>query len=235
MTALGMKSMAYRLGAALCAAAIFSLGAGAARADVHDAQAWLNVTGSGPVHGKLLAWAEVQTRFGEDLGRLSQTIVRPGVGYQLSKSLQLYVGYARVTNHNPGPDVGEDRLWQQLSWSGAPLAGGTLSTRTRLEQRFVETGRDTGWRMRQLVKYNRPFRPGGDTSLVLTSEAFVALDDADWGARSGFDQLRNFAGVGFSVAPQARIEAGYMNQYIDRAGPDDRMNHIASANLLVRF
>lgn len=207
----------------------------AALADVQDTQAWFNVTGSGPVHGKVLAWAEVQGRFGNDVSRLSQSIIRPGIGYQVSKTLQVYVGYGRITNHNPGPDISEDRLWQQLSWSGAPFAGGVISTRSRLEQRFVENGNDAGWRARQFVKFNRPFRPGGDTTLVLTSEVFVALDDTDWGARSGFDQMRNFAGVGFSVAPKARIEVGYMNQYINRVGPNDRMNHIASTNLLVRF
>ena len=47
--------------------------------------------------------------------------------------------------------------------------------------------------------------------------------------------MRNFAGVGFSVAPKARFEVGYMNQYLNRPGPNDRMNHIASTNLFVRF
>ncbi len=225
--------MTFRcLGLAMAAAL---LAMSPAHADIRDAQGWLNVTGFGPVRGKLLAWAEVQTRFGEDVSRLSQSIIRPGLGYQVSKSVQIYAGYGRITNHTPGPDVGEDRLWQQLSWSGAPIAGGVISTRSRLEQRFVESGSDTGWRLRHWTKFNRPLRPGADLALVLTSEVFVALDDTDWGARSGFDQMRNFAGVGFTVAPKARIEAGYMNQYINRIGSNDRMNHIASANLFVRF
>ena len=56
-------------------------------------------------------------RFGEDVGRLSQSILRPGVGYQLSDTVSAWVGYGRVTNHQPGDDVGEDRIWQQLSWN----------------------------------------------------------------------------------------------------------------------
>lgn len=219
--------------AALCLT--LALTARPAWADQHDNWVWLNVTAQGPVRGKLLAWAEVQGRFGDDASRLSQSILRPGVGYQLSPRVSLWVGYGRITNHNRGKDVGEDRLWQQLSWNAGEVAGGALSTRTRLEQRFVETGSDTGWRLRQLVKYNRPFRKGGDTSFVLTSETFVAFDDTDWGARSGFDQIRNFAGIGFSVSPKARVELGYLNQYIDLAGRNDRMNHIASASLLARF
>ncbi len=216
-------------------AGALALAAQPARADEHDAQAWLNVTVLGPVSGKILAWAEVQGRFGDDASRLSQSILRPGVGYQISPRVSLWAGYGRITNHNRGPDVGEDRLWQQLLWNAGTIAGGAVTSRTRLEQRFVEGGSDTGWRVRQFVKFNRPLRKGGDTSFVLTSETFIALDDADWGARAGFDQIRNFAGVGFSVTPKARIELGYLNQYIDRPGPNDRMNHIASASLLARF
>lgn len=227
--------MSFRKAAPLSFAALAWFSAGAAHADQDDAQAWLNFTAQGPIKGRLLGWAELQGRFGNDVSQLSQTIVRPALGYQLNKSWSAWVGYGRITNHNPGPSVAENRLWQQLSWSGTQVLGGTLSTRTRLEQRWVETGDETGWRVRQLFKFIRPLRPGGDTGLVLSSETFIALDDADWGARAGFDQMRNFAGIGFTVAPKARLEAGYMNQYIDRAGPNDRMNHIASLNLLVRF
>lgn len=206
-----------------------------ARADTDDGQAWVNLTVQGPVQGKLLAWAEVQGRFGNDASRLSTSILRPGVGYQLSKDVSVWVGYGRITTHNPGADVGEDRLWQQVSWNAGQVLGGALSTRTRLEQRFVETGSDAGWRLRQFVKYSHPLRSGGDTAFVATSEIFVALDDTDWGARSGFDQIRNFAGVAFSVSPKARLELGYLNQYIDRPGSDDRVNHAAAVNLLARF
>jgi hypothetical protein len=212
-----------------------ALAARPARADTRDNWVWLNVTAQGPVSGKILAWAEVQGRFGDDASRLSQSILRPGIGYQLSPRVSLWVGYGRITGHNRGKDVGENRLWQQLSWNAGEVAGGALTTRTRLEQRFVNTGSDTGWRLRQLVKFNRPLRKGGDTSFVLTSETFIALDDADWGARSGFDQTRNFAGIGFTVAPKTRLEVGYLNQYINQAGANDRMNHIGSASLLARF
>jgi len=222
------------LAAILAGAALFS--PGAARADdIHDGQGWLNVTATGALKGRLMGWGEVQGRFGNDASRLSQSILRPGLGYQVNKDLTIWAGYGRITNHNVGPDVGEDRLWQQVSWTAGKLGRATVSTRTRLEQRFVETGSDTGWRLRHLFKYDLPLRPGGTTNFVITSETFVALDDTDWGARAGFDQIRNFVGLGFPVAAKTRLEAGYMNQYINRRGPDDQMNHIASLNLFVRY
>ncbi|MBN9320161.1 MAG: hypothetical protein BGN86_09615 [Caulobacterales bacterium 68-7] len=211
-----------------------------ALADDHDRQAWGNVTYQGPVNGKLMLWLEGQGRFGDNAGRLTQSIIRPGVGWQVAPRLSLWAGYGRITNHNPGNNQSEDRLWQQALWNVGKLGDAAITSRTRLEQRQVEGGDDTGWRVRQFLKYDRPFTPGAAPggaapSLVLTSEAFFALDDTDWGARSGFDQIRNFAGVGFSVAPKARFEIGYMNQYINRAGDNDRMNHIASVNLFGRF
>ena len=221
------------LSSALTAAA--GLAASPVLADTEDTQGWLNVTATGSLSGKLMGWGEVQGRFGDDVGRLSQSIIRPGLGYQVNKDLTLWAGYARITNHNRGPNVGEDRAWQQASWTIGKLGRATISSRTRLEQRWVETGSDTGWRLRQFIKYDLPLREGGTTNFVITSETFIALNDADWGARAGFDQMRNFVGLGFPVHPKARVEAGYMNQYIDRRGPNDQMNHIASVNLFVRY
>lgn len=206
-----------------------------ALADQSDAQAWGNFTGQYRLSGKLLLWAEAQARFSDDTGGLAQSIIRPALGWQAAPRFSLWAGYGRITNHRPGRDQGEDRLWQQALWNVGPALGGQVTSRSRLEQRRVDGGGDTGWRVRQFLKYERPLRTGGDASLVLWNETFVALNNADWGARAGFDQNRAFAGVGFSVAPKVRAEIGYMNQYIDRAGADDRVNHIASLTFLKRL
>jgi hypothetical protein len=221
--------------AALFALSAFTLSAGPALADEQDNQVWTNVTVQQKLGGKLLLWAETQGRFGDDASRLSQSIIRPGLGYQASPTVTVWAGYARVTNPGPGLDVKEDRLWQQLSWNAGKVLGGALSSRSRLEQRNLNTGDDTGWRLRQLFKYDRPFGETGGPSLVVTSETFVAVNDTDWGVRGGFDQMRNFAGVGFPVAPKTRVEVGYLNQYINRVGDNDRTNHIASFSLLKRL
>ena len=206
-----------------------------ALADESDLQAWGNFTGQYRLSGKLLGWAEVQGRFGDDASRLSQSIIRPALGWQAAPKVSLWAGYGRITNHRPGKDQAEDRLWQQALWNVGPVLGGAVTSRTRLEQRRVDGGDDTGWRARQFLKYERPFRPGGDKTLVLWNETFVALNDANWGARSGFDQTRTFAGVGLSVAAKTRVEIGYLNQYINRVGPNDRVNHIASVSVFKRL
>ncbi len=203
--------------------------------DQHDASAWLNVTYQIRIDGPWMAWAEAQGRFGENIGRLSQTILRPGIGYEIQPGLIAWGGYGRIETFNATSQIGEDRFWQQLSWTIGKVFDGTLSSRSRLEQRLVENGNSTGWRARELVRYEHPFFEGSDMSVVFTSETFMALNRTDWGARSGFDQIRNFIGVGFTAFPGSRLELGYMNQYIERPGPVNRSNHILSFNLLGRL
>lgn len=220
------------------ATAVLALGLAAALpvlADDSDVQAWGNFAGQYRLSAKLLLWAEAQARFSEDTGGLAQSILRPALGWQAAPKATLWAGYGRITNHRPGRDQGEDRLWQQAIWNVGPALGGQVTSRSRLEQRWVDGGGDTGWRVRQFLKYERPVGNGGDTSMVLWNETFVGLNDADWGARAGFDQMRNFAGVGLSIAPKVRAEIGYINQYINRPGSNDRVNHIASITFLKRL
>lgn len=209
--------------------------AGPALAHETDNQAWGNFTSQHRLNGKLLGWVEVQGRLGDDARRLNQSIIRPALGWQAAAKVSLWTGYGHITNHRPGKNQGEDRLWQQALWDAGAVLGGKVTSRSRLEQRRVDGGSDTGWRARHFLKYERPFKGGGDASLVLWNEVFVALNDTDWGARAGFDQMRNFGGVGLSVTPKTRIEIGYMNQYVDHAAPRDRVNHIASVSFFKRL
>ncbi|MET0249232.1 MAG: DUF2490 domain-containing protein [Sphingobium sp.] len=209
----------------------------AARAEtVEDEQAWLNITAIGPISGKLVYFAEVQPRLGDGLTRIDQLLLRGAVGWKLLPSLTLYQGYAHVrVPRDDGPDIDEERSFQQISWTiGKPL-GGELSSRTRLEQRWRNDGDDMGWRLREMLRYEAPLKAGSDAvNALVWGEAFVALNDTDWGARSGFDQLRSFVGVELGLPGASTAEIGYMNQLFDRRGGVTRMNHIASVTLFFR-
>lgn len=200
-----------------------------------DAQLWLAFTtiGRGPASAtgepsRLRYWLEAQARFDDDASHLQQDFLRPGLGYDLTPRVTIWAGYGWFdTELQDGRDFGEHRIWQQVTWSGAaPLAGFAPGTRTRLEQRLVEDAGDTGLRLRQLFRGQRPL--AGPWSLVLQDEVFVNLNDTDAGTAAGFDQNRAFAGVAWQFAPLARLELGYLNQFIARRGRDDRVNHILS-------
>ena len=175
-------------------------------------------------------WFDGHARFADDAGRLGVSIIRPGIGYRVSDKLTMWLGYARVTIH-PGEDIDEDRIWQQATYPLGTVAGGGLSGRSRLEQRFRDADNDTGLRFRQMLRWAHPIGES-DFGVVLWDEIFVGLNDAEWGQRDGFGQNRAFAGVSYKPSPRIRTEFGYMHNRIRRPGPD-QTNHILSLTLFV--
>lgn len=205
-----------------------------ARAADEDAQVWTTVTLGGALSGRVLGTVEVSGRFEDDAGRLGSSVVRTAIGYRLGDVVSIHVGYAHLTtNQAAAADVHENRLFQQLNWTIGALAGGTLSARTRFEQRTIEGARDTGLRVRQQLKFELPLAESGVTA-VLSTEPYFALNATDWGARAGFDQVRNFAGLNIPFGTGVSVEAGYLSRYQNRAGRD-RIDHIVPVTLGVRF
>lgn len=199
-----------------------------------DAQIWTGFTASGPVAGELALHLEGQLRFGDDVSRLNQSVLRGGIGWQVRDGVTLYAGYVRQTTHQDGPDTREDRLWQQASYPFGEIGRIGLTGRTRLEQRHVQGASDWAWRLRQQVKGSMPLRRESDVKLVGSVELLLHLNDADWGARSGVDQVRSFAGVNLPLADRLTLETGYLNRFQRRAG-EDQMDHILQLGFAYRF
>lgn len=216
--------------------------------DTQDFQTWGNVTAIGkfdalgitnPKLANFRWWMEGQGRFGDDSTRFSQSLIRPGLGYQIHRTTTLWVGYAWAPTTMPFASraFDENRLWQQVLWTER-YSFGTVALRSRFEERWVEhwKGDDTAYRFRQLARVLIPLPQAPAFGLVLANEIFVHLNAADWGPRSGFDQNRAFAGVAYTVNKNARAEIGYMNQTLNRINNSHNlMDHILSANLFLNF
>ncbi len=211
---------------------------------VHDAGTWMSVNTLGDIHvnsrdePRFKWWFDGHLRLFDDANGFGQSIVRPAVGYELNENLTFWVGYGWISETPPGgTNFDENRIFQQLLWSRSRRQS-KLTSRTRLEQRFVGRGDDTGWRLRQFYKFLRPFEFEPRLSAVVWDEAFFDLNSTDWGQSGGFSQNRVFTGFGWTLErlPQApRIEIGYMHQYIHRQGADDTHNHIVGINWFARF
>lgn len=178
-------------------------------------------------------WFDAHARFFDDADGFGQSILRPGIGYEIAERTTLWAGYGWI-NTAPAArsNFDENRVWQQLTWS-TDVGPATWALRSRLEQRFLETGSDTGWRWRQFVRMRMPIVGGPrDVYFVAWDEVFVNFNDTDWGARSGFNQNRLFIGFGRrrQRCADTRIEIGYLNQAINPAGGDNLTNHILSFN-----
>ncbi len=204
---------------------------------VDDAGLWFAAFGNGRFESlddesPLRWWFDSHYRLRDDADGFSQSIVRPGLGYAVDADNTLWVGHAWIhTSPVTGRDFDEHRFWQQ--WTYSPSVGQwRFLHRSRFEQRWVQRGDDVGLRWRQFARaqYVLPQRPRW--SLVTWDEVFFHLNDTDWGAQSGLDQNRAFVGVGFEPWKCAghRVEMGYLNQFIERRGGIDGMNHILSLN-----
>ena len=204
----------------------------AAAETVEDGQIWVNVNATGSIKGRLLFYAELQPRFFDGGDAIGQVIARPAIGWKISDKISVFQGYAHVAA--PGQN-NEERAFQQISWSLGEVAGGKLSSRTRFEQRWRSDGSDVGFRIRNLVRYTHPLganRKG--VAGLISFEPFVALNRTDWGGKGGFDQLRSNVALEIPLTGKTTIEAGYLNQFVNRPGGDYQMNHIAQLVLSLR-
>lgn len=229
----------------LALAALFALVVShPARADLEqDGAGWLMLFTQGdlgdlnPDLSRLVYFVDLQARFAGATDGYGESIVRPAIGWAFTDTLSAYLGYGWIHNSRVGaPNTDEHRIFQQLTWT--PTWGGVAwQSRTRLEQRFLDTGDDVGWRLREFVKATWPIPRTKHLALAAYDEIFIALNDTDWGAAAGFDQNRLFVGPQWRIDtdPGVVLELGYLNRFRRRAGTNDAMDHIAMLNIFLNL
>ncbi|MEM7306517.1 MAG: DUF2490 domain-containing protein [Planctomycetota bacterium] len=203
-----------------------------------DQGLWSAFAGQGRLNiapqGRMRWWFDAHARFFEDSNGFETSIVRPGIGYDINEHTTAWLGYAWIENDPIAGSFTEQRIWQQLTW-GKRYDWGTPFARTRLEQRYDERGSDTGWRLRQFVRWTKPVSDDSRLGWRVWDEGFFDLNDTSWGQDTGFRQNRAFAGMGWKVDDSLTLEVGYLNQYIPRDAADSSSNHVLAVTLLGNF
>ncbi len=211
-----------------------------ASADSNQNGAWLGAA----LNGKLgessssrWGWSlDSQYRFQNASVDVTTILVRPAIGYTVNPQLSLRAGYGWFATDAAGIErIDEHRLWQDLVWRPALDSALRVGLRTRMEQRWLDGGNDAGWRFRQLVRLDWPISADGKVALLAANEVLIALNDTDWGERSGLDQNRVFLGFSIRVAPRSYVDLAYLNLYIDRPLVEDVVTHLLFAALRVSF
>lgn len=171
---------------------------------------------------------EGQWRRHDVIPRWQQLLLRPGVNYEVNKSLMLTAGYAFVSTHRYGGypvavPFPEHRIFQQALVK-QPLGRWALSHRYRLEQRFLGEKRAlpdgarefVRWRYENRFRYMfRMMRPlKGPWGVALYDEFFLNFGRNV--AANVFDQNRAYAAVTHSIGKASRIEVGYLNQVVQQ-------------------
>ena len=201
----------------------------------HDGGGWLNLTVQGSAGARGIWFVEAQPRLQDEGQRLDQLLLRGAIGVRVTDRLSLSQGYTHVVQTVPGArDLNEERAFQQIAWSVPRTGRLALSSRTRIEQRWRSDGKDMQVRLREMVRASHPIRGTGVRALAST-ELFWVMNGVDWRAGAGFDQLRTFIGVELPLHGKSTVEAGYLNQTIDRPGGAARMNHNIAVSLFWRL
>lgn len=220
---------------ALVALALVTLARPAAAQE--DVQAWGTLTGTTGIAPGTELSLELVTRAGDNADGIYEIEFGGMVSHEIAKGVKIGAGYVRVPNYRDGAVSSiEDRPRQQISASFAGIAGGTLSARVRLEERFRNTGSDMGLRMRPNVRWAVPLASGSPTRFFVQHESFVTLNSTDWGQHAGYERWRNSLGLSTALTKNIDGEIGYLNQRtFGRNGAPDRNDHVATLGLAVRF
>ncbi len=206
-------------------------------ATTQEAQVWLPVYLTAPLGEKMIGYFELNPRIGiaDSDGEFDQLLVRPALGYQLTKTISLWLGYAWVTNYRP-EFRSEQRIYQQLLYVKR-FSRFSLVSRSRLEERIIQDAEGTGVRIRSMLRVNLPLDTAKLWAFVLYDEPFFNLTTVGNGPAGGFDQNRLFVGFNRRISDQIRIDLGYQNQIINtrESGPGNVVNHIALVQFFVNY
>jgi Protein of unknown function (DUF2490) len=206
-----------------------------------DAGSWAQVVGEGslkfidPKLEKGRIWVEGQARINDNWDHLYQGVVRAAVGYSLSDRATIWAGYTWLPTQNLGKRyVNQQDVWPAFRYV-LPTDIGTFSFRTMIESNFIQ-GSDVRFRPRQMIRFMRPMEFEPRLSLIAWDEFFIRVNSTQFGGKSGFDQNRAFAGLGWTFNKNVRFEGGYMNQYLDDAThTNNTMRHLIMGSLFISF
>ncbi|MFN3352109.1 MAG: DUF2490 domain-containing protein [Brevundimonas sp.] len=210
---------AFALSLALCSAI-----PAAAFANDEDGELWFNPTATKAIDDRTSFELETAQRF-RDAPRDDTYFVRGWLNRDDADGNTWSFGVEQRWN---GSDEEEQRLLQQVSYSV-----GRIDLRTRMEQRFVSTDPDTGWRIRQRIGTSVPL---GDSDWDLTGDAelFVTLKSTEPGGQTGPTALRTFVGFERSFG-RYDLSVGYLRQQDFRDGAPDRVGHAPFLGFNVNF
>lgn len=220
-----------RLLLALSACLPWMLAASPVRAAETDFQLWSPIVIQGDISKRWRGFFEIQPRFSENASTLDRAIIRPAVGYRLDRHHSVWLGYLYSPVLEP-EFTQEHRVFQQFlaEHSVGKLA---LVNRTRLEERFLEDVHGTPLRLRHMLRLSHPLDPKKRWSVIAYDEVFWNLNTVSGGPEAGFDQNRLFVGLGRVLNKNARLEAGYLWNWVDRPGDSpNRSNNVLVTSLV---
>jgi len=172
-------------------------------------RAWLGLLGKKTLTQDYSLWSEAQLRYDLEVGGMQQTLFRFGPLKQINENheiglLMAFVQTGLIKEYRP-------TLQHMQQLSGRRNI--KLSSRSRLEARFLEDSSDDSMRFRYLLRGQMSLN--SSLSLILWDEAFINLTNDDWTGNRTVERNRLFVGFRIPITEMS-IEIGYLNQHIYR-------------------
>lgn len=217
--------MRVALGLAFSVLAALALPSTAMASD-EATELWLNPSVTHALDGQTELEIETAQRFRE-APRDDTYFVRMWFNRKAENGAKWSLGAEQRWN---GPDQEEVRLLQQVGYGWR-----ALEFRTRMEQRFVSTDPNTGWRLRQRIGTTVPLSEDDDGwSLAADAELIMTLASTSENGQTGLTGVRTFVGFerGFG---RYDISLGYLRQQDIRERRPDRIGHAPFVGFNVDF
>jgi opacity protein-like surface antigen len=189
---------------------------------------WMIYFGNKKINSKWNLHHEVQYRNYNTIGDLEQLLLRAGLGYNLTESTNVLLGYGYILSENYIGDidekfqVNEHRIYEQII-TKQKFKNISIQHRYRFEQRFVED--DFRLRFRYFLNVNMPLSMKETNKWYLSAYNEIFLNTES----SIFDRNRLYGGIGYKISDTVRIELGYMNQFFETTSRD-QLNIITFVN-----
>lgn len=203
-----------------------------ALASEHASKQWEAVTLDMDLSERVKLNLDAQHRGNGGFGHTNSVLLRPAMGYQLTKNLSIWQGYGWTPGFYPYEN--QHRLFEQLVYN-RKIKKLSMSNRVRLEQRYMPAlFSGASVRIIGRVKLEHPLPKYPEWYILVYNETYYNLNTKHNGPQRGFDQNRAFAGVGHQLNESAALEMGYIMQYVNRPGNPDTINHIMQVGLKIK-
>lgn len=174
---------------------------------------WLGLFGKTSIGEKTFIWNELQIRMDNDRFTNQQLLLRPGLLYKISDTLEAGILFAYVETGR----IQENRPTLQLVQVLSADNVSRWSVRHRLEFRLREDTEADSVRYRSLVRFQKNLN--ADLSLIIWDEPFINVSNEEWSGDRIFERNRLFFGTGLKIA-RTILEIGYVNQFTPRRNRD---------------
>jgi hypothetical protein len=181
--------------------------------------AWYMYFGTNRVTERLSIHTEAQLRHYEVAGNFNQLLLRTGLNYHINPSAIATMGYGYIATDGTFEEPPEDsdsrehRIFEQFILKNSVWKV-AIEHRYRLEQRFLDSGRDTDTQQRARYRLQ--------LTLPLTSVLFLNFYDEVFLNLQGevFGQNRAYAALGINLSPVCSLQLGYLKNHFPTAAFD---------------